>query len=44
VGVVGDTKSTDMRDPALRFVYFNMFQVGRNFSHFALRTAVDRRR
>jgi predicted permease len=41
VGVVGDTKSTDMRDPALRFVYFNMFQVGRNFSHFALRTAVD---
>jgi predicted permease len=41
VGVVGDTKSTDMRDPALRFVYFNMFQSGRNFSHFALRTAVD---
>jgi ABC-type antimicrobial peptide transport system permease subunit len=30
-----------MRDPALRFVYFNMFQSGRNFSHFALRTAVD---
>jgi predicted permease len=41
VGVVGDTKSTDMRDPALRFVYFNMFQSGRDFSHFALRTAVD---
>jgi ABC-type antimicrobial peptide transport system permease subunit len=34
-------KSTDTREPALRFVYFNMFQSGRNFSHFALRTAVD---
>jgi predicted permease len=41
VGVVGDTKSTDMREPTLRFVYFNMFQSGRNFSHFALRTSVD---
>jgi predicted permease len=41
VGVVGNMKSTDTRGPALRFVYFNMFQVGRNFSHFALRTAVD---
>ena len=41
VGVVGDMKSTDMREPALRFVYFNMFQLGRNFSQFALRTAVD---
>jgi predicted permease len=41
VGVVGNMKSTDTREPALRFVYFNMFQVGRNFSHFAVRTAVD---
>ncbi len=41
VGVVGNMKSTDMREPALRFVYFNMFQSGRNFSQFALRTAVD---
>jgi predicted permease len=41
VGVVGNMKSTDMREPGLRFVYFNMFQVGRSFSHFALRTAVD---
>jgi len=41
VGVVGNMKSTDTREPALRFVYFNMFQSGRNFSHFALRTAVD---
>jgi predicted permease len=40
VGVVGNMKSTDMREPSLRFVYFNMFQMGRNFSHFALRTAV----
>ena len=41
VGVVGDTKSTDLREPSLRFVYFNMFQLGRNFSEFALRTTVD---
>jgi predicted permease len=41
VGVVGNMKSTDMREPGLRFVYFNMFQVGRNFSQFALRTSVD---
>jgi predicted permease len=41
VGVVGNMKSTDTREPALRFVYFNMFQVGRNFSQFALRTSVD---
>jgi predicted permease len=41
VGVVGNMKSTDTREPSLRFVYFNMFQSGRNFSHFALRTAVD---
>ncbi len=41
VGVVGNTKSTDMREPALRFVYFNMFQSGRNFSQFALRTSLD---
>jgi predicted permease len=41
VGVVGNMQSTDTREPALRFVYFNMFQVGSNFSHFALRTAVD---
>ena len=41
VGVVGDMKSTDRREPALRFVYFNMFQSGRSFSQFALRTSVD---
>jgi predicted permease len=41
VGVVGNMKSTDTREPGLRFVYFNMFQSGRNFSQFALRTSVD---
>ena len=41
VGVVGDAKSGDMREPAMRFVYFNTFQLGRNFSHFALRTSAE---
>jgi predicted permease len=41
VGVVGNMKSTDMREPALRYVYFNSFQLGSNSSHFALRTSVD---
>jgi len=40
VGVAGDAKSGDMREPALRFVYFNSFQLGSDSSHFALRTAV----
>jgi predicted permease len=41
VGVVGDSKSGDMRDPALRFVYFNSFQLGIDSSQFALRTSVE---
>jgi predicted permease len=41
VGVVGDAKSGDMRERALRFVYFNMFQLGTDSSQFALRTTVD---
>jgi predicted permease len=41
VGVVRDAKSGDMREPAVRSVYFNTFQMGRNFSHFALRTSVE---
>ena len=41
VGVVGDVKSGDLREPAVRFVYFNTFQMGRNFPHFALRTRVE---
>ena len=28
---MGDAKSGDMREPASRFVYFNSFQMGRNF-------------
>jgi predicted permease len=39
VGVVGDAKSGDMREPALRFVYSNSFQLGSNSSEFALRTS-----
>ncbi len=41
VGVVGDAKSGDMREPALRFVYFNSFQLGIDSSQFALRTSVE---
>ena len=41
VGVVGDAKSGDMRESASRFVYFNSFQMGRNYSHFALMTTVE---
>ncbi len=40
VGVVADSKSGDLREPALRFVYFNSFQLGDTFSRFALRTSV----
>ena len=41
VGVVGNAKSGDMREPALRFVYLNSFQLGTESSRFALRTSVD---
>jgi predicted permease len=41
VGVVGDAKSGDLREPALRFVYLNSFQAGMNSPNFALRTSVD---
>jgi predicted permease len=41
VGVVGNMKSTDVREPGLRFVYLNMFQSESSFSHFALRTSVN---
>jgi predicted permease len=41
VGVVRDAKSGDLREPVVRSVYFNTFQMGRNFSHFALRTSVE---
>jgi hypothetical protein len=39
VGVVPDAKSGDLREPALRFVYLNSFQLERNSSQFALRTS-----
>jgi hypothetical protein len=41
VGVARDAKSGDLREPTVRSVYFNTFQMGRNFSHFALRTSVE---
>ena len=40
VGVVGDAKYTEMREPAIPTIYLNMFQEGRVFSQFALRTSV----
>jgi putative ABC transport system permease protein len=41
VGVAADAKSGDLREPPLRFVYFNSFQLGSNSSHLALRTSVE---
>jgi predicted permease len=41
IGMVGDTRSTDPQMPAMRFVYFNMFQTGHPYSEFMLRTLVD---
>jgi putative ABC transport system permease protein len=41
VGVVADAKGRDPRESPLRFVYLNSFQLGRNFSQFALRTSVE---
>ena len=38
VGVVGDTKYSDVHDAAPRQIYFNAFQDGQIQSHFALRT------
>ena len=39
VGVVRDAKSGDLREPPLRFVYLNSFQLRRNSSQFVLSTA-----
>ncbi len=41
VGVVGNAKSGGMSEPALRFVFFNSFQLGSDSSHFALRTSIE---
>ncbi len=41
IGVVGDSKMTELRDPPHRAMYFNMFQQGRIYSQFVLRTRVS---
>jgi putative ABC transport system permease protein len=41
VGMVGDAKYYEIREAAPRTIYFNMFQEGRVFSQFALRTNID---
>jgi ABC-type antimicrobial peptide transport system permease subunit len=41
VGVVGDAKYTEIREPTWCTMYFNMFQEGRLFSQFELRTSVQ---
>lgn len=41
VGVVGDAKYLEIRDAPGRTMYFNMFQEGRLFSQFELRTSVE---
>ena len=41
VGVVGDAKYTEIREAPGRTMYFNMFQEGRMFSQFELRTSVE---
>ncbi|RPI18904.1 MAG: hypothetical protein EHM65_01870, partial [Acidobacteriales bacterium] len=40
VGVVGDAKYLELRESPPRTMYFNMFQEGRLFSQFVLRTSV----
>ena len=42
IGVVGDAKYTELREPAPRTMYLNMFQEGRRMYHqFSIRTAGD---
>lgn len=41
VGVAGDAKYYEIREPALRTIYLNTFQFPRPESTFALRTSVD---
>ena len=41
VGVVGDTKLYDIREPTHRTIYFNMFQEPWPGSRFVLRTNID---
>ena len=41
VGIVGDAKYIELRDPAPPTMYFDMFQEGRISNQFLLRTEVD---
>jgi predicted permease len=41
VGVVGDAKNTELREAPRRSMFLNMFQEGRLFYQFSLRTSVD---
>src|ERR1039458_8591464 len=41
VGVVGDAKYIELREPAPRTMYFNMFQDGQLSDQFVLRTSVN---
>jgi predicted permease len=41
VGVVGDAKYIELREPAPRTMYFNMFQENRISNQLVLRTSVD---
>ncbi len=41
VGLVGDVKAFEIRDPPAPAMYFNMFQENRLFDQFELRTSVD---
>ena len=41
VGMVGDAKYSEIREATPRTIYFNMFQDGRVFSQFVLRTHID---
>ena len=40
IGVVGDTKTYEIREDTLRTIYFNVFQFPRPFSQFVLRTSI----
>ncbi len=41
IGLVGDAKTVELRDPPYPTIYFNMFQENRLLHQFELRTTVD---
>jgi hypothetical protein len=41
IGIVGDSKDSELREPPRRFMYFNMFQEARLSHQFVLKTSVD---